>query len=88
MIDIVDRLEFDSVRCEAQFSKGVAGNITEAAAEITRLREALEVFADPSSWRLNGMCDPNSSNFRGQQIAVSALSREEREPRTAAGSLD
>jgi hypothetical protein len=42
MIDIVDRLRFDEARCEVQFSKGVAGNIREAAAEIERLREALE----------------------------------------------
>lgn len=42
MIDIVDRLKFDAVRCEAQFSKGVAGNITEAADEIERLRTALD----------------------------------------------
>lgn len=41
MIDIVDRLRFDAVRCETQFSKGVAGNITEAAAEIERLRAEL-----------------------------------------------
>ncbi len=42
MIDIVDRLRFDATRCEAQFSKGVAGNITEAAEEIERLRAALK----------------------------------------------
>jgi hypothetical protein len=42
MIDIVDRLSFDAFRCEAQFSKGVAGNITEAAEEIKRLRAALD----------------------------------------------
>ncbi len=38
MINIVDRLRFDAVRCEEQFSKGVAGNITEAADEIERLQ--------------------------------------------------
>jgi len=38
MTDIVERLKFDAIRCELQFSKGVAGNITEAAAEIERLR--------------------------------------------------
>lgn len=42
MIDIVNRLKFDAVRCEAQFSKGVAGNITEAVDEIERLRAALK----------------------------------------------
>lgn len=38
MIDIVDRLSFDATRCEVSFSKGVASNIEEAVAEITRLR--------------------------------------------------
>lgn len=42
MIDIVDRLSFDAARCETQFSKGVAGNIEEAAGHIKRLRAALE----------------------------------------------
>ena len=36
--DIVERLRFDAVRCELQFSKGVAQNIAESAAEIERLR--------------------------------------------------
>lgn len=38
-INIVERLRFDAARCEATFSKGVAGNIEEAADEIERLRE-------------------------------------------------
>jgi hypothetical protein len=42
MTDIVQRLRFDSARCEAQFSKGVATNIDEAIAEIERLRIALK----------------------------------------------
>lgn len=41
MIDIVDRLRFDSVRCETQFSKGVAANIDEAIREIEQLRDVL-----------------------------------------------
>jgi hypothetical protein len=41
--------------------------------EITRLRAALAVFADDASWSLNGVCDPNSGNFRGQEIAEKAL---------------
>lgn len=41
MSDIVERLRFDAVRCEMQFSKGVAGNIEEAVAEIERLHAAL-----------------------------------------------
>lgn len=42
-MDIVDRLRFDAVRCETQFSKGVASNITEAADTIERLRNAVDV---------------------------------------------
>jgi len=40
-ISIVDRLRFDATRCELQFSKGVAANITEAADEIAGLRAQL-----------------------------------------------
>lgn len=40
-MDIVERLRFDAARCEAQFSKGVATNIEEAADEIERLRHGL-----------------------------------------------
>ena len=42
MIDIIDRLKFDAARCEAHFSKGVAGNIEDAVSEIERLRAALK----------------------------------------------
>ena len=38
-MDIVERLRFDATRCQLQFSRGVAGNIEEAAAEIERLRK-------------------------------------------------
>jgi hypothetical protein len=43
--------------------------------EIQRLRNTLIVYSDPLSWRRDGICDPNSGNFRGQQIANDALSR-------------
>lgn len=49
--------------------------IDEMQTEIERLRNTLIVFSDPLNWRLDGCCDPNSSNFRGQQIANDALSR-------------
>lgn len=42
MIDIVNRLRFDAIRCEANFSKGVASNIDAGADEIERLRKALQ----------------------------------------------
>lgn len=52
MIDIVNRLRFDATRCEAQFSKGVAGNITEAADEIERLnREVKRLERAIAMWR-------------------------------------
>lgn len=47
-MDIVERLRFDAARCEAQFSKGVATNIKEAASEIERLRTEIPT---PSSIR-------------------------------------
>lgn len=40
-MDILERLRFDAMRCEATFSKGVATNIEAAVAEIERLRAAL-----------------------------------------------
>jgi hypothetical protein len=43
--------------------------------EMQRLRNTLIVYSDPLSWRRDGVCDPNSANFRGQQIANDALSR-------------
>lgn len=46
MIGIVERLRFDAVRCEAQFSKGVAANIEEAAKEIERLRFRLNYMEE------------------------------------------
>lgn len=46
MGDIIERLRFDAARCELQFSKGVAGNIDEAADEIERLREAITMAAN------------------------------------------
>ena len=44
MTNIIERLRFDASRCETMFSKGVATNIEEAAAEIERLRAALARF--------------------------------------------
>ena len=41
MIDIVDRLSFDAIRCEVSFSKRVASNIEDGIAEIKRLRAQL-----------------------------------------------
>jgi len=57
MIDIIQRLRFDAVRCEVQFSKGVAGNIEEAANEIERLRELGLRF-------LNEQTDENAEALR------------------------
>jgi len=39
---IVERLRFDAIRCELNFSKGVATNMEEAADEIERLKADLK----------------------------------------------
>jgi len=50
MIDIVNRLRFDAIRCAANFSRGVASNIDAGADEIERLRTALpQKIAEMSS---------------------------------------
>lgn len=49
MIDIVDRLRFDATRCEVQFSRGVAANISAGADEIERLRKALREVMNASN---------------------------------------
>lgn len=50
-MDIIERLKFDSARCEATYSKGVAKNIDEAVAEIERLRKGIQDY-------LNGDFEP------------------------------
>lgn len=54
MTDIVDRLRFDATRCELQFSKGVAANIEEGAAEIERLRAILDAARLYEKWAQKG----------------------------------
>ena len=49
---LVARLRFDADRCDIQFSKGVATNITEAADRIESLSQALrEAEAEKESWK-------------------------------------
>ena len=67
MIDIVQRLRFDAIRCEAQFSKGVAGNIDEAAETIDRLREALRAFAAHSTYPVSTEINPRGYAWRGEE---------------------
>lgn len=70
-IDIVDRLRFDAVRCEVTFSKGVAGNIEEAVAEIERLRAALQEVADYGG-------APNDDAEPCRELARKALNQQTR----------
>jgi hypothetical protein len=56
-------------------TEGLAQQLDSRDVEIAALRAALDVFSRDSSWRVNGVCDPNSGNFRGQQIARKALMR-------------
>lgn len=67
MIDIVERLRFDAIRCDAQFSKGVAGNVSEAADEIGRLREALRAFAVHATYPVSTKINPRGYAWRGEE---------------------
>ena len=70
--DIVDQL-----RSGFFLREEVADEIYRLRAQLASARKALELFADPASWRLGGSCDPNSGAFRGQQIAEAALTDEQ-----------
>ncbi len=74
-MDIVERLRFDAARCEVQFSKGVAGNIEEAADEIERLREDLALRNQTACDRLEALkkLEPEVERLRrGLNIIVQA----------------
>ena len=64
MIDIIDRLKFDAMRCGVTFSRGVASNIEDGVAEIERLRTALR--------RIVSLEEKNVPKY-AQQIARKAL---------------
>lgn len=51
--------------------------LLELAESALSMRKAIEQFADPHSWHMNGICDPNGRNFKGIQIAVHALQSQE-----------
>lgn len=77
-MDIVERLRFDANRCEASFSKGIATNIEEAAAEIERLRAALKEIADmPPLMQYAGVERKPIVYDTEQRIARKALSNEQ-----------
>lgn len=50
-----------------------AAFIVKAVNNHDSLVKALRLFADPTSWRQSGSCDPNSGAFRRLQIAQDAL---------------
>jgi len=49
-LSIADRLRFDAVRCELNFSSGVASNISEGVDEIERLRAQLASARKALTW--------------------------------------
>lgn len=71
----------DSVRCDIygdcyghdRAAEGIAAAFAAKDREIARLKQALLILADPTSWQRDNICDPNSSNFQGLQIAQSTL---------------
>lgn len=82
MIDIVNRLRFDATRCEMQFSKGVAGNITEGANEIERLRVALDPEAferGRAAGKDEAALETKYGSFRARVQAVIAEARKVRD---------
>jgi hypothetical protein len=54
---------------------GANGMEIEYVDEITRLRAALSIFANPNNWRANEICDPNGGSFIGIHLAQNALNR-------------
>lgn len=64
MSELVQRLRFDATRCEMQFSKGVAGNIEEAADVIERLTADLEASFRSSGIMAERIRDQDTENER------------------------
>jgi hypothetical protein len=76
-MDIVERLRFDAARCEVDYSKGVATNIEEGAAEIERLRAALQEIADmPPLRSFNSDGSPGGVYDAEQKVARRALEQQ------------
>ena len=59
--------------CPAHGQFGLRHDVERLELEVEVLRSALLIIANDASWRLNGVCDPNGSRFRGQEIAKIAL---------------
>lgn len=74
----ITKAELDAIRDAVAAITGCvidnedAAEIALAASPDIAIR-ALEVFAADESWRTNGVCDAESSYFRGQEIAREAL---------------
>jgi len=61
--------------CPAHGRFGLRHDVERLEVEVEALRSALAIYADPNSWKLNGICDPNGSRFQGPDIANFALGR-------------
>ena len=59
--------------CPAHGRFGLQHDVERLEDEVERLRSVLAQFADDASWQMNGICDPNSSRFCGQELAQKAL---------------
>lgn len=59
--------------CPAHGRFGLRHDVERLEDQIEALRATLRIFADDASWRINGVCDPNSSRFNGQELARAAL---------------
>lgn len=55
--------------------RGLQNTIIRLTRELTEAREALGIFACRESWKLGGVCDPNSPIFNGELVAKTVLAR-------------
>jgi hypothetical protein len=60
-------------KCGATSSEPCPEALRIAREEREILIRALAFFADGNNWMREAECDPNSSNFRGVQVALDAL---------------
>ena len=74
MTDIVERLRHFRIYSVPHRRYNAAPVCSEAADEIERLRAALQEFAKPENWRVNGRFDPESSRFDAYEFVERTLS--------------
>jgi hypothetical protein len=72
----VERLKpyVEAFRREETRADKLGTEVDDLRAQLACARKALEFYADGNNWMREAACDPNSSRFRGTNVAVEALS--------------